>query len=105
MFSGMDYDFWLRILTVTRDLVRDPELLGFFRWHEQSQISAVKLRPVVDAHHVRQDVAHGHPDLVAQRTPGNLRKLSDGPLLYAGYARCWKHDLTSAQRLLRKGGA
>jgi glycosyltransferase involved in cell wall biosynthesis len=102
MFSSMDYDLWLRILTVTRKLVRVPEVLAFYRWHDQGQISAVKWRQVVEAWQVRQDFVRGHPDLVAHLAPGALRELLDGSLLRAGYAAYWKRDLVSAQRLFRK---
>ena len=102
MFSSMDYDLWLRILAVTRKLVRVPEVLAFYRWHGQGQISSVKWRQVLDAWQVRRDFARNHPDLVAHLAPGDLRELLDGSLLRAGYAAYWKRDLVSAQRLFRK---
>jgi len=102
MFSAMDYDLWLRILAATHKLVRVPEVLAFYRWHDQGQISSVKWRQVLDAWQVRRDFAHTHPDLVAHLEPGELRELVDGTLLRAGYTAYWKRDLVSAQRLFRK---
>ena len=101
-FTAMDYDLWLRILAVTRKLIWVPEVLAFYRWHDQGQISSVKWRQVLDAWQVRQDFARNHPDLVAHLAPDKLRELLDGSLLDAGYAAYWKRDLVSAQRLFRK---
>jgi len=101
LFSSMDYDLWLRILAVTRKFVRVPEVLAYYRWHDQGQISAVKWRQVLEAWQVRMDFARIHPDLVAHLGPGALRELLDGAVLRAGYAAYWKRDLVSAQRLFR----
>jgi len=102
MFSSMDYDLWLRILTVTRKLVRVPEVLAFYRWHDQGQISAVKWPQVLDAWQVRRDFVRNHPDVVAHFAPGTLRELLDGSLLRSAYTAYWRRDLVSAQRLFRK---
>jgi hypothetical protein len=101
-FSAMDYDLWLRILAVTRKIVRLPEVLAFYRWHDQGQISSLKWRQVLDAWQVRRDFVQDHPDLVAHLSRQARRELVDGPLLKAGYAAYWKRDLVSAQRLFRK---
>jgi glycosyltransferase involved in cell wall biosynthesis len=102
MFSAMDYDLWLKILAVTRNFVQVPEVLAFYRWHDQGQISAVKWRQVLDSWQVRRDFARDHPEQVAHLSPGALRELVDGAVLQAGYAAYWKRDLVSAQRLFRK---
>jgi glycosyltransferase involved in cell wall biosynthesis len=102
MFSSMDYDLWLRILAVTRNIVRVPEVLAFYRWHDQGQISSVKWRQVMHAWQVRRDFVQSNPDLVAHLAPTELRELLDGPLLRAAYVAYWKRDLVSAQPLFRK---
>ena len=101
-FSAMDYDLWLRILAVTRHIVRVPEVLAFYRWHDQGQISSVKWRQVLDAWQVRRDFVENNPELVAHLSRQALRELVDGCLLKAGYTAYWKRDLVSAQRLFRK---
>lgn len=101
MFSSMDYDFWLRVLAATHNIVRVPEVLAFYRWHDQGQISSVKWRQVLDAWQVRQDFVRDHPSLVAHLAPSELRDLLDGSLLQAAYSAYWKRDLVSAQRLFR----
>jgi len=102
MFSSMDYDLWLRILGVTRSIVRVPEVLAYYRWHGKGQISSVKWRQVLDAWKVRQDFVRDHPELVAHLPRDTRSELVDGCLLRAGYAAYWKRDLISAQRLFRK---
>jgi len=102
MFSAMDYDLWLRILPVTRNIVRVAEVLAFYRWHGEGQISAVKWRQVLEAWQVRRDFVSAHPNLVAHLPPDALRELVDGVLLRAGYDAYWKRDLVSAQRLFRQ---
>ena len=102
MFSAMDYDLWLRMLAVTRNFVLVPEVLAFYRWHDEGQISAVKWRQVLHAWQVRQDFVRNHPELIRHLASAALRELLDGSLLRAGYAAYWKRDLVSAQHLFRK---
>lgn len=102
MFSSMDYDLWLRALGVTRNIVRVDEVLAFYRWHGEGQISSVKWRQVIDAWQVRRDFARSHPQLVAHLAPALLHELLNGSLLRSAYAAYWRRDLVSAQRLFRK---
>ena len=102
MFTSMDYDLWLRLLAVTRNIVLVPEVLAFYRWHANGQVSSVKWRQVLEAWQVRRDFVRSHPDMVTHIAPDALRDLLNGPLLRAGYAAYWKRDLISAQRLFRK---
>ena len=102
MFSSMDYDLWLRMLAQSRRMVRVAEVLAFYRWHGEGQISSVKWRQVLDAWQVRRDFARRHPDLVAHLPATLLHELLDGSLLRSAYAAYWKRDLASAQRLFRK---
>jgi len=102
LFSSMDYDLWLRVLARSRRMVRVAEVLAFYRWHGQGQISSVKWRQVMDAWQVRRDFAGDHPDLVAHLPAALLRDLLDGSLLRSAYAAYWKRDLASAQRLFRE---
>jgi glycosyltransferase involved in cell wall biosynthesis len=101
-FTSMDYDFWLRALTVTRQLVRVPEVLAFYRWHGAGQISAVKWRQVLDALRVRGDFVRDNPSLVAHLERRELRQLIHRPLREQAYRAFWQRDLVSAQRLFRR---
>jgi len=98
---SMDYDLWLRALAETRNMVRVPEVLAFYRWHGEGQISSLKWRQVIEACEVRRDFASRHPHLVADLSAHQLGELLNGPLLRSAYAAYWKRDLVSAQRLFR----
>jgi glycosyltransferase involved in cell wall biosynthesis len=100
-FSSMDYDFWLRALTITRNIVRVPEVLAFYRWHGPHQVSAVKWRQVLDALAVQQDFIRANPQLVAHLPVRRVRDLTEGQVLRQAYRALWKRDIVSAHKLFR----
>jgi len=100
-FSSMDYDFWLRALAQTRNMVRVPEVLANYRWHGTEQISAIKWRQVLDALVVQKDFIRTNQELVAHLPAPRLRELTDGRVLDQAYRALWKRDLVSAHRLFR----
>jgi hypothetical protein len=97
----MDYDFWLRALALTRNIVRVPEVLAFYRWHDAGQISAIKWRQVLDALSVQQDFVRANPQLVAHVPVHRLRELTEGRVVQQAYGALWKRDLPSAHKLFR----
>jgi len=103
-FSSMDYDFWLRTLAVTRSIVRVPEVLAFYRWHDSGQISAVKWRQVLDALEAQQTFIRHNPGLVAHLSGEKLKELTEGQVLRQAYRAFWKRDLVSARKLFRHAG-
>jgi len=100
-FSSMDYDIWLRILAHTRNIVRVPEVLAYYRWHGSGQISATKWKQVMDAVQVRHDFVTQYPDMVNHLSSETLNELVDGQLLKEAYRAYWRRDLVNAQRLFR----
>lgn len=102
MFSSMDYDLWIRLLGVTRSMVRVPQVMAFYRWHGSGQVSAVKWRQVLHAWQVRRDFVAAHAGLVAHLPPRQRRELVDGVLLRQGRTLFWRRDLAGAQPLLRQ---
>lgn len=100
-FSSMDYDLWLRTLALTRNIVRVPEVLAFYRWHGAGQVSAVKWRQVLDALAAQRDFIAANPQLVAHLTPAYLHDVTEGQVLRQAYRAFWKRDLPSAQKLFR----
>jgi len=101
LFSSMDYDLWLRILAHTSNIVRVPEVLAYYRWHDKGQISATKWKQVLDAIQVRHDFVTQHPDMVKHLSSDSLYKLIDGQLLNEAYKTYWSRDLVNAQKLFR----
>ncbi len=100
-FSSMDYDIWLRILGHTRNIVRVPEVLAYYRWHGSGQISATKWRQVLDAVRVRRDFVSHFPNMVSHLPRDRLYELVDGQLLKEAYRAYWRRDLGNAQKLFR----
>jgi glycosyltransferase involved in cell wall biosynthesis len=103
-FSSMDYDFWLRVLANTRRIKRVPEVMAFYRWHNQGQVSSVKWRQVLDALAAQKDFIHANPKLVAHLSPARIQELTEGQVLRKAYQAFWKRDLVSAHKLFRHAG-
>ncbi|ATG91907.1 glycosyltransferase family 2 protein [Methylomonas koyamae] len=101
-FSAMDYDLWIRISAITRNIVLVPEVLAFYRWHNHGQISSVKWRQVLDAWQVRKDFVTQNPELVAHIPQERLDELVNGSVFTQAYSAFWKRDLVSSQRLFRE---
>ena len=101
-FSAMDYDLWLRLYAYTQKIVRVPEVMAFYRWHDKGQISKTKWKQVIDAWQVRRDFVAQHPARVAHLSAERVRELTDGFLLQEAYRAYWRRSLTSAQKLFRR---
>jgi glycosyltransferase involved in cell wall biosynthesis len=101
-FTSMDYDFWLKIAARTQKLVRVPEVLAYYRWHNGGQISANRYKQVLDSWRVRRDFVESNRPLVSHLSRQALRDKTDGVLLQYAYRAYWDRDLVSAQRLFRK---
>ncbi len=104
-FSSMDYDFWLRALALTRRITRVAEVLAFYRWHGQGQVSAVKWRQVLDALDAQNAFIAANPRLVAHIPVKQQRDMTQGQVLRQAYRAFWKRDLVSAQKLFRHAAA
>lgn len=100
-FSAMDYDLWLRLYAHTQKLVRVPEVLAFYRWHDKGQISKTKWKQVLDALRVRHDFVAHHPERVAHLPREKVLELTDGFLLREAYRAYWQRNLPDAQKLFR----
>lgn len=101
-FSAMDYDFWLRLYAHTQKIVRVPEVMAFYRWHDKGQISKTKWKQVLDALQVRRDFVTNYPERVAHLSKDRIFELSDGFLLREAYRAYWQRNLTDAQKLFRR---
>ena len=100
-FSSMDYDLWLRVLAHTTRIVRAPEVLAYYRWHGDGQISATRWKQVMNAIQVRRDFIQQHPDMVKHLERETIDTLVDGQLLNEAYRNYWSRDLANAQQLFR----
>lgn len=100
-FSAMDYDLWIRISAITQNIVRVPEVLAYYRWHNRGQISSVKWRQVLDAWRVKKDFVEANPLLMQQLSLSTIDDLANNYALKQAREAFWKRDLTSAQKLFR----
>jgi len=100
-FSSMDYDFWLRAIAVTRRIVRVPEVLAYYRWHDSGQISSVKSRQVLDALDAQRAFIRANPELVQHLSAEQIHEFTEGRVKQLAYRALWKRDLVSSHRLFR----
>ena len=100
-FSSMDYDLWLRILAHTGNIVRVPEVMAYYRWHGDGQISATRWKQVLDTLQIRREFITRYPDMVKHLSNKSLYALIDGQLLSEAYRTYWSRDLVNAQKLFR----
>ena len=100
-FSAMDYDLWLRLYAHTQRIVRVPEVMAFYRWHDKGQISKTKWKQVLDALKVRREFVNHFPERIAHMPRSKVIELSDGFLLREAYLAYWQRDLVDAQALFR----
>jgi glycosyltransferase involved in cell wall biosynthesis len=96
----MDYDFWLRI-GMAHPIVLVPEVMSFYRHHDQGQIVSRQWRQAQNSWTVKKTFVNQRPDLVSQFNDDKLRSLIDGGLLHRGYDNYWRRDLVSARRIFR----
>lgn len=101
-FSAMDYDLWLRLFAHTQKLVRVPEVMAFYRWHDKGQISKTKWKQVLDALQVRRDFVAHHPERVSHLPKETVIALTDGFLLREAYRAYWRRNLADAHKLFRR---
>ena len=101
-FSAMDYDLWMRLYAHTQKIVRVPEVMAFYRWHDKGQISKTKWKQVLDALQVKRDFVAHHPERVAHLHKDKVIELSNGFLMREAYRAYWQRNLTDAQKLFRR---
>jgi glycosyltransferase involved in cell wall biosynthesis len=101
-FSAMDYDLWLKIVALSQNFVRVPEVLAYYRWHDQGQVSASRVRQVMDAHRARLKFVDANRDKLTALSKQDLRRLLYEPIRDAAFVAYWKRDQATARFLFRK---
>lgn len=100
-YSSMDYDFWLRLITLTQKIVLTPRVMAFYRWHSYGQISSTKWRQVIDTWNVKKEFFTNYPDITSHITVDKRNELVNEFLRTQAYTAFWKRELKSAQYLFR----
>jgi glycosyltransferase involved in cell wall biosynthesis len=97
----MDYDLWLRI-SASRPIARVPEVLAYYRFHSDGQITSKQWRQAENVWRVKKKFVDAFPHLTARFPRRRLQELIDGALLKRGYDCYWRRDLVSARRIFRR---
>ena len=100
--TAMDYDLWLKICSLQPRIVLLPEVLAFYRWHGQGQISSISWQQTFDAWETRRCFVKRNPTLIAHISQREINHLVNGFLLEAAYKAFWQRDIVSSQKLFRK---
>ena len=97
--TAMDYDLWLRLLTLKPRLIRVPEVLAFYRHYPRTGKVIPRWRQVFDAVAVRDSFVRHHPELPSPLTSSQRKELVSATLLTDAYRCHWRRDTESSRRL------
>lgn len=98
--NAEDYGLWLRITLFNR-IVRVPEVLAFYHFHEGHQASKNRAQAARNHWLIQQEFLQKHSEIVAQVGLRRIRQLTLGELLKRGYVCYWERDLEAARRIFR----
>jgi len=98
--NAEDYALWLRVATAA-PIVRVPEVLAFYNFHDGLQASANKARAALHHLHAQHRHLAQHPDFHAILGKKRARALMLSELLERGYVCYWKRDLPAARQIFR----
>jgi len=100
--TAMDYDLWLRMLTVRPVVVRVPEVLAFYRRYPRGDAHIPRWRQVFDAIAVREEFVRRHPAQIEHLGRAGRDARVYGSLLPEAYRCHWRRDTDSSRRLFRR---
>ena len=97
--TAMDYDLWLRMLTLKPRIIRVPEVLAFYRHYPRRGNGIPRWRQVFDAVGVREDFIRHHAEFTKPLTPAQRHGLVYDSLLSEAYRCHWRRNTESSRRL------
>lgn len=100
--TSMDYDLWLRLLALKPRIVRVPEVLAYYRWHVDGQISDNRAEQSLSSWRVRKDFVNSHPELLEGVSKSDVMGIINDFLRGAAFRAYWARDLEAAHILLRQ---
>jgi glycosyltransferase involved in cell wall biosynthesis len=98
--NAEDYKLWLRIASSHR-IVRMPEVLAFYYFHDGTQASKNRARAACDHWKVQNGFLDEQPTITKQLGRRLIRQLTHGYLLTRGYECYWDRDLKAARKIFR----
>ncbi len=98
--NAEDYALWLRVATHA-PIVRVPEVLAFYHFHDGAQASSNKARAALHHLAAQQRYLAQHPEFREALGRDRARRLMLDELLKRGYACYWKRELAPARQIFR----
>jgi glycosyltransferase involved in cell wall biosynthesis len=98
--NAEDYALWLRVAS-TAPIVRVPEVLAFYHFHEGLQASSNRARAALHHLAAQRRFLEQHPDFVNKIGKKQARNFMMGKLLNRGYGCYWQRDLPAAREIFR----
>jgi glycosyltransferase involved in cell wall biosynthesis len=98
--NAEDYRLWLEIACFSQ-IVRVPEVLAFYHFHEGPQASRNRARAAYQQWIIQNGFIQNHPEIVTRLGHNRVRQLIHGELLKQGYICYWDRDLKDAREIFR----
>lgn len=98
---GEDFLLWLEIAT-RRRIVRVPEVLAYYHHHGGAQATGDRLRASIQSLRAQEIFLRRHPEVARRLGRAEIRSLTLGQLLHAGYQHYWHGDLATARGIFRR---
>lgn len=98
--TSLDYELWLR-LSAANPVTLVPEVLAFYRFHGEGQISSKPYRQALNGWRIKRRFLQENPDVLQLLGRDRVRQIVDQVLLQRGYDFFWHRDLVSAQQVFR----
>ena len=99
--SCEDFAFWLEG-AISNRLVCVPEVLAYYRWHDQGQLSNRLDRLAYHHWQAQRKFLRGHPEVARKLGRKRVRTLTHGELLRHGYVCYWGRNLGCARTIFRR---
>jgi glycosyltransferase involved in cell wall biosynthesis len=101
LLTSEDFLLWLKIGT-QNNLVRVPEVLAFYHFHDGVQATRNKERAALNHWYAQQKFLQQNPEIAPILGKRKIRQLMHGELLRRGFECYWKRDLRAARTIFRK---
>jgi len=98
--SCEDFALWIRAAT-RHPLVLVPEVLAFYRFHD-NQMTSNRKRIALSHYEVQRTYLRESPDIARLLGKEKVSTIVLGELLKRGYISYWKRDLSAARSIFRK---
>jgi glycosyltransferase involved in cell wall biosynthesis len=99
--TSEDFLLWLKIGS-QNNLVRVPEVLAFYHFHDGVQATRNKERVAMNLWYAQQKFLQQNPEIESILGKKKIRQLMHGELLSRGFECYWKRDLKAARTIFRK---